>query len=94
MAYDVTTMIVFAVLGTLGAVAHVLIDASSWDDVKKFSSFKTILIGMIVGVLYLFLYSDHNFPNSVMTFVAGYMGTDFIEGLIDKMKKKNGNGTQ
>jgi len=85
---DVTQIIWFILLGILGGIANVIISAESWDDLKKFSAFKRTVIGAIVGFLYKFLYSDYGFPNFVMAFVAGYMGTDFLLAVIEKFKKK------
>jgi len=85
---DYVTVGVSVALGTLGGVTHVIMWSESVADLKKFSSFKRIVIGGIVGFLYTFLHSDYGFPNFVMTFVAGYMGTDFLLSVIEKFKKK------
>jgi len=85
---DYVTLVVSVALGTAGGIAHVFIDAKKWEDVKAFGSVRQIVIGAIVGGLYTFLHSDYGFPNFVMTFVTGYMGTDFLQGLIDKLRKK------
>lgn len=84
----VPPIIYFVVLGLFGGFARVLIWSKSWEEVKQYSSVRHIILGGIIGFLYQFLYSEHAFPNFVMSFVAGYMGTDFIEGLIEKFKKK------
>jgi len=89
---SVTTIIVFVLMGLIGGIAHVIIDSESWEDLKKFSSFKTMVIGGIAGFVYSFLYSDYSFPNGAMAFVTGYMGTDFIKSLIDRLGKKKNNG--
>jgi len=81
-------ILVFIVLGLIGGVAHVVIDAEKWEDLKQFSAFKMSVIGAVCGLLYFFLHSSYDFPNSVMTFVAGYFGTDFIKGIVEKAKKK------
>jgi len=85
---DYVTMAVSVALGMAGGIAHVFIDAKSWEDVKKFSSVRQIVIGAIVGGVYSFLHSDYGFPNFVMTFVSGYAGIDFIQGLAEKLKNK------
>jgi uncharacterized membrane protein YeaQ/YmgE (transglycosylase-associated protein family) len=94
MAYDITTIILFTVLGTFGGSTSALMSAKSYEDLKKFDTLKSIILGAIIGFIYTFLYSDHAFPDSIMSFVSGYMGESFITGLADKLKKKNGNGTQ
>ena len=74
----------FVILGLVGGVAYVFMHSDDWEDLTKFGAFKRVVIGGIVGGLYFFLYSEHDFPNAVMTFVSGYMGTDFIERLAKK----------
>jgi len=75
-------------MGTAGGFTHVFVDATSWDDLKKFSSVREITLGTIIGGLYVFLHSDYGFPNFVMTFISGYAGIDFIKGIIEKLTKK------
>jgi len=78
-------MIVFFIaMGVLGGIAHVLVDAKSWEDIQRFSAFKTVGIGAIVGMLYAYLHSDYSFPNGVMSFVAGYFGTDFLLKIVER----------
>ena len=74
----------FIILGLLGGITYVFINSDSVDDLTKFDSVKRYVIGAISGFIYDILYSEYNFPNFIMCFVAGYMGTTFIEGLIDK----------
>jgi len=85
---DIITIVTFVILGTLGGITHVVIEAESWEDLKKFSSFKRIVIGSIIGFLYMFLHTDYGFPNFIMAFVSAYAGEDFIKKLIDKLTKK------
>jgi len=75
------------VLGLLGGSANVLLWAQGWNDLKTFKSARQVIIGAIVGYVYSFLHSDYGFPNYVMSFVAGYMGTDFLQGIIERFKK-------
>ena len=82
------TIVYFIILGLLGGVARVLMWSKNWEEVKQYSSVRHMILGGIIGYLYQFLYSDYAFPNFVMTFVAGYMGADFIEGIIEKVRKK------
>ncbi len=74
----------FVLLGLIGGATYVLMHSDDWEDLTRFGAFKRVVIGGIVGGLYFFLYSEHNFPNMAMTFVSGYMGTDFIERLVKK----------
>jgi len=77
----------FVVLGFLGGCANVLLWAQSYADLKAFKSARQIAIGAIVGFVYSFLHTNYGFPDFVMSFVAGYMGTDFLQGLIERFKK-------
>jgi len=78
----------FTVLGLLGGLAYCFIWAEKWADLRSFKYSRRIVLGAIIGLLYSFLHSDYGYPDFVMSFVAGYMGTDFIMGLIDRLKKK------
>jgi len=78
----------FTVMGFLGGLAYCFIWAESWNDVKSFKYSKRMILGAIIGFLYNFLHSEYNYPNFVMSFVAGYMGTDAIVGLIEKLVPK------
>jgi len=74
-------------MGLLGGVANVILWAQDWNDLKQFKSFRQIVIGGIVGFVYTYLHSEYAFPNMVMAFVAGYMGTDALQGIIERFKK-------
>ncbi len=78
----------FMFLGLLGGVTYVIINSESWADLASFDSGKRYIIGLIVGFLYDGLYNDYSFPNSIMCWVAGYMGISFIEGLINRFTQK------
>lgn len=85
---DIVTILISILLGLVGGIANVIVWAKSWADLKEFSAFRTIIMGGIVGFVYIFLHSDYGFPNTIMTFIAGYAGTDFIRGIIEKFGKK------
>lgn len=80
--------IYFAALGFLGALAYVFFWSKRVQDLYSFESIRHLVIGAIVGYVYSLLHSEYNFPNSVMAFVAGWMGVDFISSLIEKLKPK------
>ncbi len=84
---NVPEILFFVFLSLLGGIAYVLIDADKWDDLKSFNTVRHILISLIVGVIYYNLYSEWDFPNLVMSFVSGYMGPTFIQGLLKKLGK-------
>ena len=79
----------FIILGGIGGFSAVLMLAEKWEDLTTFAAFKRYVIGGIVGGLYYALYAQHNFPNFVMAFVSGYCGTDFINKLVERVKKKD-----
>ena len=86
---DLTTgaIILSILLGMIGGAAHLLVDATCWGDCIKFPMLKKVALGAIVGGLYLIVRREWNFPDGVMTFITGYMGVDFILGLIEQGKK-------
>jgi len=83
----------FMALGFLGAVAYVIIWSKNFSDVKTYASFRHIIVGAVIGFVYSYLYTDYSFPNSIMCFVAGYMGPDFIEAIVERMKPKPPGGS-
>jgi len=84
---SIPQIIWFIILGLAGGVAYVFMHSKDWQDLTKFGAAKRIILGGIVGGVYYLAYSEHNFPNQMMTFVSGYMGADFIEKLVEKVKK-------
>jgi len=82
------SMLHFILMGFLGGLTYILVWAKKWGDLKKFTVFRRLLLGAIIGYVYSFLYSDWDFPNAVMSFVCGYMGTDFVEALVKRLKPK------
>jgi len=78
----------FTVLGFLGACAYVVMWSKDFEGLKTYASFRHMIVGAIVGYIYSILHSDYGFPDFIMCFVAGYMGPDFIEAIIEKMKPK------
>jgi len=78
----------FIAMGVLGAIAYVLINSDEWSDLITFAASKRYLLGAIAGVIYSNLYSNYDFPNSIMCFVSGYSGVSFIEGIVNKLTKK------
>lgn len=86
---SITQVLWFVVLGLLGGVTYIIVNSEKWADLTTFAACKRYVIGGIVGFLYNILYSDYSFPNSIMCWVAGYMGVTFIEGLLSRFTKKN-----
>ena len=81
------TILFFVVMGLIGGITHVVVMAEKWSDLKKFSACKRSILGAICGLIYFFLYSDHDFPNMLMSLVSGYGGTSFIKNIMEKLKK-------
>ena len=76
----------FTVLGLLGGFTYILAEvAKKWSDLWTFLAFRRYIIGAMVGYLYYMGYSAWDLPNSLMCWVAGYMGTHFIESLITRL---------
>ena len=84
MVINLEHMLYFIVLGFVGAIAYVLVNSESYADFFKFDSVKRYIVGIVVGGIYDILYSDYNFPNSIMCIVAGYSGIHFIESVIER----------
>jgi len=82
----------FIILGILGALAYVILWSKGFQELLSYTSVRHVVVGAIVGYVYTVLYSDYNFPNQIMCFVAGYMGPDFIEGLLERFKPKPKEG--
>ena len=78
----------FMFLGLLGGLTYVFVNSDGISDITKFDSCKRYVLGIVSGFIYNILYSDYNFPNSIMCWVAGYMGVTFIEGLINRFTEK------
>jgi len=74
----------FVALGLLGGFSYIVMTSKKWDDFKKYGSQKRIVLGAVIGLLYYYLHSDYNFPNALMTWVSGYMGSTFIDHLIQQ----------
>jgi hypothetical protein len=92
MVIDPYEVLYFVSFGTFGAILYVITQAKSWEDFKKFEYKKHILLGPFIGFLYQCLYSEYNFPNTIMAIVAGYAGTNFVTwvmGMLSEHLKKD-----
>jgi len=93
MVFNVSEMVYFIGLGTLGGLIYILVKSDEWEDLSTFDAIKRYLLGAVSGYIYQLLYSAYDFPNSVMCIASGYLGVDFILGIINKFKpplKKEG----
>jgi hypothetical protein len=78
-------MLLFIVSGLLGGVASALIWAESWQDLKRYETFRSIVLGAIGGFLYYLLHTEWSLPNGVVAFAFGYAFQDIVEGLVQKI---------
>jgi hypothetical protein len=78
-------MLLFIVSGLLGGVASALIWAKGWQDLKKYETFRSIVLGAIGGFLYYLMHTEWNLPNGVVAFAFGYAFQDIVEGLVEKI---------
>jgi len=87
LSINLHEVLYFMGMGTLGALFYVIINAKNWLDFTKFDYVKRLLLGPLTGFLYSVLYSEYNFPNTVMAVVAGYTGPHFIIGIINAFRQ-------
>jgi uncharacterized membrane protein YeaQ/YmgE (transglycosylase-associated protein family) len=83
---SIPTELLFSLHGLLGAFLATLLWAKSYKDLYSFDAVRNHVIGLIVGYVYSLLHSQYNFPNAVMSIVAGYFGKDFVEAVIERLK--------
>jgi hypothetical protein len=74
----------FVFSGFLGGLLYILCWSKTSKELKDYNNIKRLGIGAIIGYIYFFLHSEYNFPNSIMSLIAGYMGIDFIESLAER----------
>jgi len=85
---DVYEALYFILMGLFGAALYVITQVECWEDFRKFEYIRHFLLGPFVGFFYYRLYSDLNFPNTVMSIVAGYSGTNFVTWIIDFLRER------
>jgi len=78
MSIDLYEILYFMLMGLIGGFLHVIINADGFDSLTTFSSLKRLILGPCSGFIYSLLYSEYNFPNSLMAIASGWLGTDFI----------------
>jgi len=81
--------LLFALHGLLGALLATLLWARSWRDLYSFEAFRNYAVGLIMGYLYHILHSEYSFPNAMMAVVFGYFGKDIAESLFEKLKRRH-----
>jgi hypothetical protein len=78
--------LLFIVSGLLGGLAHGLLWARSWQDLKAFEFSRAVALGAIGGFVFYLAHTEWNVPNGVVSFVWGYAFRDIIEGLLSKFR--------
>ena len=91
--FDLYEILYFMAMGFIGGLLHVITKADSLDDFTKFSSLKRLILGPCSGFIYSLLYSEYNFPNSLMAIASGWLGTDFIISIMKKFSPKEDQPT-
>lgn len=75
-------IIYYTFLGSLGGLTMVIVNSNGWADLTTLVSCRRYVVGIICGFINYVLCTYYSFPNSIMTWVMGYMGNAFVEGLI------------
>jgi len=83
---DLFTILIFVFHGFLGSLIATWLWAKNYKDLYSFDAVRNYVIGMLAGYLYSLLHSHYNFPNSVMSIIAGYFGKDFFEAIFERLK--------
>jgi hypothetical protein len=78
----------FVFMGFLGGFLYALFWSKKWRDMVSFEAVRHMICGCIIGYIYSILHSVYNYPNLIMGFVAGWMGVDFIQGLVERFGKR------
>jgi len=79
-------VLIFIMHGFLGSLLATLMWSKSAKDLYSFEAVRNYVVGLIIGYVYSLLHSHYNFPNAVMSIVAGYFGKDFIEAVFERLK--------
>ena len=79
-------LVLFVVSGLLGGVASALLWAKSWEDLKRYETFRAVALGAIGGFVYYLMHTEWSLPNGVVAFVFGYAFQDFVEGLVERVR--------
>ena len=82
----VESWLLFIVSGLAGGLAHGLLWARGWHDLKSFEFFRAVTLGAVGGFLFFLVHTEWNVPNGVVAFVWGYAFRDIIEGLVSKAR--------
>lgn len=90
---DLVEILYFMFMGLIGGFLYVITKADSFDDLTSFSSLQRLVLGPCSGFIYSLLYSEYNFPNSLMAIASGWLGTDFIITIMERFSPEKENQT-
>jgi prepilin signal peptidase PulO-like enzyme (type II secretory pathway) len=90
----VELLVLTLLMTVLGAFTNVLLWIRSWGELTSFEATRTLVLGLVVGVLWYFMRVEHNVPDSVVSFVVGYAARDIIEAVVQRFRPGfEGTGT-
>lgn len=84
---EVVLILKFMCMGLLGGITYVLFSARNRTDLFSFEAYRRYGLGIIMGCLYYFMYSDWNYPNAVTSFIYGLGATFIIENILDRIRR-------
>ena len=82
------SIIIFTINGLLGGLVCALLHAKSFNEILTYTSIRAIILGAIAGYIYYYMFTEWNFPNSIMAFIFGYSFKDMFESLYVKYREK------
>jgi uncharacterized membrane protein YeaQ/YmgE (transglycosylase-associated protein family) len=82
----VETWLLYIIAGLLGGLTSALMWAKSWEDLKAFDFFRSVVLGAIGGFVFYLAHSEWNLPNGVVAFIWGYAFKDVIEALVERYR--------
>jgi len=76
----------FVLTALLGGTAFVLFEAKEWADLRKFKTFRHLVLAAIGGFVWFLLHSEWGFPNAVVCFIAGWFAPSFLESFVRRVR--------
>ena len=77
----------------LGAFTNLLMKYRSPHQWLRYQTVRTLIAGAIAGVLYAEMRAQYGLPDSVVSFVVGHAGLDYLNFIIEKLRP-NGGGNK
>ena len=88
MVNELMFSIHFVMMGILGGIARLFIQAKSKEDLVEFSNIRILVLGPIAGVVYYNMHVSWGVPDSVICFFFSYAFIDIVERLAEIIKSK------